>query len=62
MTLTPGMKVHRMDMTLACMQERFQNVRYGLIQTLFSELRTSSIEHQVENHNYLEKIYHHEDF
>ena len=23
MTLTPGMKVHRMDMTLACMQERF---------------------------------------
>ena len=21
MTLTPGMKVHRMDMTLACMQE-----------------------------------------
>ena len=44
MTLTPGMKVHRMDMTLACMQERFQNVRYGMIQTLFSKLRTPSIE------------------
>lgn len=25
MTLTPGMKVHRMDMTLACMQEWFKN-------------------------------------
>ena len=62
MTLTPGMKVHRMDMTLACMQERFQNVRYGMIQTLFSNLRPPSIEHQVENHNYFEKLYHHEDF
>ena len=26
MTLTPGMKIHRMDMTLACMQERLYGI------------------------------------
>ena len=30
MTLTPGMKVHRMDMTLACMQEWSRNHNHYL--------------------------------
>ena len=31
MTLTPGMKVHRMDMTLACMQD----LLYKNVQSVF---------------------------
>ena len=33
MGLTQGMKVHRMDMTLCCIQERIKQKRYFLFRT-----------------------------
>ena len=31
MTLTPGMKIHRMDMTLACMQEWLYDIYHAML-------------------------------